>query len=383
MSTLKANAINNISASVGGITIDSSGTVSGSLPSPNRNLLYNGAMQIHQRSTSVTGITTGDYRTVDRWFQQVFSCGTWSSTVEADAPTGSGFSKSLRMTCSASASPSGFANVRIWQKLEGQDLQRIAKGTASAKKLTMSFWVKSNVTGTYVAAIDDLTNSRYIAQSYTINSANVWERKIVSFVGDTSGVLSNNSSESLMPQFWLSSGSGFSGGSSLLTSWGTAGGNNLAVGQVNVASSVNNYFQITGVQLETGDPTEFEFKSFGQDLRECQRYFHRFFSLSSGGQVIGFAPLGYSVALVMIGRPPVSMRTNDGLGTLVLSNTAANAFRYFGGSGWTNVASVTPSAQNNQLVVQMSVDSPPSSGLVRIYDNNSGSPITFDANAEL
>ena len=136
--------------------------------------------------------------------------------------------------------------------------------------------------------------------------------------------------------------------------------------------------------IADGDPaaTSFEFKSFGQELRECQRYFCRLLSLSNGGQIIGLCPTGYSVAIIMVGRSPTHMRTNDGLGTLVLSNTASGAFRYFAGS-WVNVSSVAPSAQNNQLVVQMSADTAGSSGLVRIYDNNSGSTITFDANAEL
>lgn len=273
MSTLKANAINNISASVGGITIDSSGTVSGALPSPNRNLLYNGAMQISQRGTSSTAITTGGYRTADRWNSDIVSLGTWTQDIQNDAPTGSGFRRSLRMLCTtADAAPSASDNLWLVQSLEGQDCQRIAKGTPLAKTLTLSFWVKSNVTGTYVAFLFDNDNTRSVSASYTISATNTWEKKVITFPADTIGVLDNDNGDSFRVYFGLAAGSNFTSGT-LARAWGPYSAANVAVGQVNVAAAINNYWQITGVQLETGDATEFEFKSFGQELRECQRYY--------------------------------------------------------------------------------------------------------------
>lgn len=275
MSTLKANTINNISASAGGITIDSSGTVSGSLPSPNRNLLYNGAFQINQRGTSTTGITTSGYYTADRWSAAYAGTfGTWTQDIQNDAPTGSGFRRSLRMLCTtADAAPAAGDLGVLIQRLEGQDLQRIAKGTPFAQRLTISFWVKSNVTGTYIVELYDADNNRSISSSYTISTSATWEKKSITFAADTTGPLDNDNASSLEISFCLGAGSTFSGGS-LQTTWGSLVSANRYAGQTNLAAATNNYWQITGVQLETGDPTEFEFKSFGQELRECQRYYN-------------------------------------------------------------------------------------------------------------
>lgn len=274
MSTLRVANINNASAPAGGISIDTSGTVTGALPYPNRNLLYNGAMQIHQRSSSAAGITGGNYYTSDRWFMGNVTMGTWTQSIENDAPTGSGFRKSLRVLCTtADASPAAGDYLQIQQYLEGQDLQRIAKGTASAQQLTLSFWVKSNVTGTYIVGLTDSDNSRYIASSYTINVSGAWERKTITFSGDTSGVFDNDNNLSLQVTWWLGAGSTYTSGT-LSTAWASIVNGNYAAGQTNLAAAINNYWQITGVQLETGPvATPFEFKSYGQELRECQRYF--------------------------------------------------------------------------------------------------------------
>lgn len=279
MSTLKANAINNISASVGGITIDSSGTVSGSLPSPNRNLLYNGAMQIHQRNSSVTGITTNGYYTADRFFFNVGTMGTWTNDIQNDAPIGSGFQKSFRLLCTtADASPAASDLILVQQLLEGQDLQRIRKGTSSAQKLSLSFWVKTNVSGTFVASLVDSGNSRTVSSAYSISSGeiNTWVKRVIAFPSDTVGTLANTNAGALNCNFWLGGGSNFTSGT-LNTTWATYANANAYAGGTNLASATNNYWQITGVQLETGDPTDFEFKSYGQELRECQRYYERGF----------------------------------------------------------------------------------------------------------
>lgn len=339
MSTLKANAINNISASVGGITIDSSGTVSGSLPSPNRNLLYNGAMQIHQRSASVTGITGSGYNTADRWLTSATSIGTWTQTIENDAPTGSGFRKSLRMLCTtADSAPASTDALQIIQYLEGQDLQRVAKGTASAKQLTLSFWVKSSTTGTYVAELNDNDNGRFSSFTYTINQANTWEKEVITFPADTTGVLDNDNNLSFFVRFWLASGSAYTTGAQQ-SSWVTTSSNltSLAPSQINLAAATNNYWQITGVQLETGNPTEFEFKSFGQDLRECQRYYYQITTLALMGSVVT------SAIVLMPTRHPVTMRISpqiiqpanltDAIDLPAIGTRTPTALALYGGGG--------------------------------------------------
>lgn len=242
-----------------------------------RNLLYNGAMQVAQRRTSLTGITTSGYYTADRWNFAVSSAGTWTQSIAdgaTDYPSGTGLRKSLKMLCTtpdASLAASDLAI--ILQKLEGQDLQVLAKGTASAKPVTLSFWVKSNVPGTYIADIYDPTNSRGISRSYTISTSD-WEYKTLTFPGDTTGALANNNAESLNFRWWLAAGSSYQSGT-LQTSW-AASSSSVAVGQVNVAATLNNAWQITGVQLTVGSvAVPFEFKPFEQELRECQRYYEK------------------------------------------------------------------------------------------------------------
>jgi hypothetical protein len=241
-----------------------------------RNLLYNGAMQVHQRGTSVTGITTGGYFTADRWNTVADNMGTWTQTSEDDAPVGSGLRKSTKLLCTtADSTPAASDLVYFRQMLEGQDVQRIKKGTSAAEQLTLSFWVKSNVTGTYVLNLQDADNTRQVSAQYIISASGAWEKKTISFPADDIGAFDNDNSVSLRILWFLGAGTNFTSGT-LRTAWTSTVIADLAVGQVNLAAATNNYWQITGVQLEVGPvATPFEFKTFGQDLLECQRYYFR------------------------------------------------------------------------------------------------------------
>jgi hypothetical protein len=242
----------------------------------NRNVIINGAMQIAQRGTSVTGITATGYFTADRWFKQAGSLGTWTQTVENDAPTGSGFRKSLKMLCTtADASPAADDALFIGQLIEGQNIQHFLKGTASAKQFTLSFWVKSNVTGTHVAQLNDADNTRVVSATYTVNSSATWEYKTITFPADTTGAFDNDNALSLRVRWWLGAGSNRTSGT-LNTTWASVTTANVAVGQTNVAAATNNYWQITGVQLEAGAvATPFEFEDFGVTRAKCERYYLR------------------------------------------------------------------------------------------------------------
>lgn len=278
MSTLNVENIQHPSSSTPAISLDSNGAMTGSFPYPNRNLIYNGAMQVAQRGTSIANITANGYHTTDRWITWLTSLGTWTQSVENDAPTGSGFSKSLKMLCTtADAAPSASDQLSIRQLLEGQDLQRIAKGTASAQQLTLSFWVKSNVTGTYIVEAYDTDNGRQISASYTISASATWEKKTITLPADTTGAFDNDNAASLVLLWWLSAGSNFTSGT-LNTTWDTGTNANRVVGQTNLAANTNNYWQITGVQLETGPvATEFEFEPYGVTLAKCQRYYYKMY----------------------------------------------------------------------------------------------------------
>jgi hypothetical protein len=238
-----------------------------------KNLVINGDMSIAQRSTSVASITGAGYNTADRWYLDLGTLGTWTQSIENDAPTGSGFRKSLKMLCTtADASPAAGDYNLLVQRFEGQNLQQIAKGTSSAKQLTLSFWVKSNATGTYILELWDADNTRNISKSYTISASATWEFKTLTFTSDTTGAFDNDNARSLDVNFWLGAGSTFSSGT-LNTSWNSNTNANRAVGQTNVAAATNNYWQVTGVQLEVGPvATGYEFLPYDVELRQCQRY---------------------------------------------------------------------------------------------------------------
>ena len=244
----------------------------------NRNVIINGAMQVAQRGTSTASITAGDfiYRTADRYNTALSSLGTWTESVENDAPTGSGLRKSLKFLCTtADASPAAADYFIMSQSLEGQNVQQFAKGTSAAKSFALSFWVKSNVTGTYTVNLRDLDNTRSCAASYSISASATWEKKTIIFPADTTGAFDNDNAASLRLVFNLAIGSNYSSGT-LQTTWGANVDANLAVGQTNLASAINNYWQVTGVQLEAGAvATPFEFEPISDTLTKCFRYFQR------------------------------------------------------------------------------------------------------------
>jgi phage gp37-like protein len=286
-----------------------------------RNLLYNGAMQVAQRGTSTASITTGGYYTADRWLMGYTSLGTWTQSVENDAPTGSGFAKSLKMLCTtADAAPAAGDQLQMQQRIEGQDLQRIRKGVSSADQVTLSFWVKSNVTGTYIVEFLDVDNSnQHVGAAYTVSAADTWEKKTVTFPGDTAGSpFANDNSIGAVFGWWLGAGTTYTTGT-LQTSWGALNQANRAVGQTNLAAATNNYWQITGVQLEVGPTaTPFEFKSYGTELAECQRYYQ--LRVSGSGKGFWNAVLYNTTSIYGVVDLPVTMRTGPTLSIVTGSN---------------------------------------------------------------
>jgi len=241
-----------------------------------KNIIINGDMSIAQRGTSETGITSGlSYYTIDRYKTQVITAGTWTQTQDTDVPTGQGFGYSLKMDCTtADASLGADDFVIVRQDVEGQNLQYLKYGTSNAESITISFWVKSNKTGTYIIWLySDNASNRHIAKSYTIDTADTWEKKTITFPGDTIQALINDNDARLWVYFILAAGSNSTSGT-LATSWENYVKANRAVGQVNLADSTSNYINITGVQLEAGTTaSDFEFLPVDMNLDRCLRYY--------------------------------------------------------------------------------------------------------------
>lgn len=339
-----------------------------------RNIIINGDMQIAQRGTSVSSVTSGGFLTVDRWNQGITTQGTWTVSVENDAPTGSGFRKSHKMLCTtADASPAAADNIQFFQPIEGQNLQQVKKGTAAAEQLTLSFWVKSNVTGTYIVNLYDNDNARIISRAYTITSSATWEYKTMTLPADTTGAFDNDNNLSLYVIWGLGAGSNMTSGT-LATTWQSAVEANRYPGQTNLASATNNYWQITGVQLEVGDTaTPFEFKSFEDDLFECQRYYEKTYNhdVALGtGLAGGWA--GAVTSSATTETPGSSFKvTKRGTPTITLYNAISGAsgavYRVSDGA---NLAATVNYIGNNSF------------GLINVSSNNSFY-YHYVANAEL
>ena len=253
-----------------------------------RNIIINGDMSIAQRGTSFSGLTASQY-TIDRHRFGITTAGTWTISQSTDVPSGQGFAKSMKWDCTtADASLAASDNLLYQTRLEGQNLQYLKKGTSSAESTTLSFWVKSNKTGTYTAEIYDQDNTRQISKTYTISSADTWEKKTITFAGDTTGTLDNDNARSLDLLLWLGAGSNFTSGT-LNTSWNSVTtANRVSSSQVNLADSTSNEWYITGIQLEAGTTaSDFEFLPTDVNRERCLRYFIDLLYIGASGYATG------------------------------------------------------------------------------------------------
>jgi len=246
----------------------------------NRNLIINGAMQVAQRGTSATGIGgTGDtYKVLDR-FRYGLNGGdatagrfTASQAAITDLP-GFGFAHKLDCTTADTSIAAGEA-FTIQQRIEGQNLQQLAKGTSSAKAVTVSFYAKGTAKK-YMLEIQDAENSRIIQQQFDVTTS--WQRFSITFPGDTSGTVANDNAVGLYLNMWLHGGSTYSSGTYNASTWKAQSNADRAAGIDSFFSSTDNELFITGVQMELGEQaTPFEHRSFADELARCQRYYERY-----------------------------------------------------------------------------------------------------------
>lgn len=301
-----------------------------------KNLVINGSFAVSQRATSVTGVTGDGYQAVDRWRTNSGSLGTFTLSQSTDAPDG--FATSHKYDCTtADASPAAGDFLIFEQRVEAQDLQQLKYGTSSPNKVTLSFYVKSNKTGTYIAelALPDASNNSNNQQSYTINSANTWERKTLTYVGNTTDAINNDTGVGMNVFFWLGAGSTYSGGTLTQNTWANTSAANRAVGQVNIADSTSNEWLITGVQLEVGEQaTPFDYsESYGETLAKCQRYYFRTTGSSTGyGNLATVSRIGNTLYRGVV-EFPVTMRSRPSFSSSGSFQTLDSGFTFSSMSG--------------------------------------------------
>ena len=256
------------------------------LDTPNlgrRNLIINGDMRIAQRGTSFASSADAAYL-LDRFKIYTVNSGDETVSQSTDVPTGEGFIYSLKLDVTgADTSIAAGDYLTIDQIIEGQNLTHLHWGTSNAKSITVSFWVKSTLTGTYCYSVRNHDITRSYVEDFTVNAANTWEKKTLTIQGDTTGTWLTTSGIGQIHQISTMMGTTFIG----VAGWQS--GNAVSTNnQVNLMNSTDNELYITGWQVEVGDrATPFEHRSYGEELELCQRYYEQgHFSWRQSGSII-------------------------------------------------------------------------------------------------
>ena len=240
---------------------------------PFRNLIINGDMSIHQRGTDATA--TNQYG-VDRFYYndaQNFDQRVFTFNQSTDVPTGQGFAKSMKVNVTTPETTIASGEYAlITTRLEGQNLQQLKFGSPNAEQVTLSFWLKTNVTGNFNVNLKLDDDNRVIGKTYSATSSGVWEKITLTFDADTTGVIDNDNGSGMRVMFILDAGSDFT--SSDNTSWGSYSNAKLGYGQTaSVFGTTSGYWNVTGLQLEVGTTaSDFEFLPHDVNFQRCQRY---------------------------------------------------------------------------------------------------------------
>ena len=289
------------------------------------NHIHNGAMTVAQRGVAHQNVgNSASTYTLDRWKLYVQnSSARFQIEKNMDHSLPDGFSGSMRISCTtADTSLAATDEVYLTQSIEGQDLMAFAKGTSSAKQYTLSFYARSNKTGTYCVTLLTPDNTAgTVSKSYTMT--NTWTRHVITFPADTnsSRKINNDNGEGLRIMWWLVAGSGVDNGT-LQTTWTNSTDTGRATGQVNYADSSSNEFYITGVQLEVGDTaSDFAYESVATTLAKCQRYF--VFHDDVGGAATAYNAYSDGYRWWVPFNPP--MRINPTVTTVDGSDGGSNA----------------------------------------------------------
>ena len=355
--------INDTAVSLGGSTSISTGGMY-------KNIIINGDMVIAQRSNSVSSINSDGYYTVDRFTTETNSSSVWTQSQASDAPSGQGFTYSLKMDCTtAQGSPASNDILLIGQSIEGNMLQPIKQGTANAQSTTLSFWHKHTKTGTNIVELLDADNNNAVSGSYTQSVSDTWEKATITFPANTSGTYDNDQNRSLRIRFIMSAGSNYTSGT-LATTWQTSITDaNRYAGQVNNADSTSNNFIITGVQYEVGTTaSDFEFLPVDVNLQRCLRYYEKSYNqgiapangIAYGNTITTYQGTVYSTSAIRtLTYFKVPKRTSPSATFYNVSGlsggTTPNRWEFWNGSSWVQTNSNTTVGEIEEYAMDVNV----------------------------
>ena len=360
-------------------------------PAVGRNMVINGAMNVAQRNTSVTGLGANasslNIPTIDRWKTLLLGDGAGRFTMSQTSDGPNGISANcLKIDCTtADTSIAAGERFDIFQLLEGQNVQRIGKGVAGAQQVTVSFYVKASGAFTFGLELFDNTNNRQITKLF--NTTTDWVRHEIVFpadVDDGSSPLADSNASALQVGFWLHAGATYAGGTLNTAAWNNYVNANRAAGIDSIYSSTDNNFFLTGVQLEVGPvATEFEQEDISTTENKCFRYFQKFSSVGAVYQTYGiglnYATTNWAGTISLISP----MRATPVLGT---TGTAANYAIVHNNDTVTAASAVPAIAANSDnpksaILLTCAVSSGLDAGDVGrlASNNNDDSFLSFDA----
>ena len=349
-----ANMLTGATPVANGGTALTSGFKNGVDPRPDsKPLVVNGNMNIAQRGTSFTHANSNNNEfPVDRFQFVLGSIGAYTSTQEtltSGAAYNAGFREAARIdTTTAVASPDAGDYFWFQYIMEAQDCLVFKKGTSSAEKMTVAFWVKSNKTGTGQLTVKDSDNDRQVAGTYAISSANTWEHKVINLPADTTGAMNNDNGAGFRFEWWLGAGSSYSSGA-VPTAWEARADGDRGVSTLAINDNTANDWAITGVQVEVGEYSSttlppFQHEDFGDNLARCQRYFQKV-----GATVVFANHTGGTLALGATNINP--MRANP-----TASTTGALTVNDNGVENFTQSSSNINLADGNNEAIEFGID---------------------------
>ena len=358
-----------------------------------RRINHNGDMRVWQRGTANNPSTTfAHVYGADRYLIQVQDMGTVTTTIDTDVPPTGGFNSSTKIACTATGTATTGSNLMFIHRIEGQDSQCTNFGTDNPEHLTLSFWIKSNKSGAFNVNFENedtslITGASSADQGYQtkqyIHSADTWEYKTVTIEGDPYSPFAFNTNKGLCFDIVLSSAGSIYGGSTPSAQWSLLNNNKRSTyNEHYFAASTDNYYKITGVQLELGKvATPFEHRSYGEELALCQRYYQRFDAdgqdYTNIGIAVGTTGGGSTRWYVPISLPGGRMRTDP-----TVTFSAASDFRCTLQHSNSDNCSAISIGYGNPITPNLAVTAGSSvAGVIRMfgYSANANAFLAFDA----
>ena len=336
MSTVKTNNI--LDASGGNTATINSMTPTADSLQGFRNRIINGDMRIDQRNAGASVTPTGNAYTIDRWAAGMSQASKFSVQRSTTAPTG--FINSALITSTSAYSVTSTDRFAFSQFIEGLNCTDLGWGTASAKTMTLSFQVRSSLTGTFGGAFQNNASDRSYPFTYTISAANTWETKTVTVAGDTTGTWLTNNEIGIQVRFSLGTGSTYS---NTAGAW-VAGDYRSATGATSLVGTNGATLYITGVQIEVGSTaTPFQVRTYGAELAMCQRYF--VICASAADDPFGLASIATTTNISFAFFMPVTMRTSP-----TILNTISTYRLNWQSSGANSTTAPTIGVESPQVV---------------------------------